>query len=242
MNDGHRLPFAAHLEELRSRLLKSLLALAAGIATALAFPRQLLEVAVRPHDRAMSMLGLPGGLAFTEFPDPVRSTFLLAFVAGALAASPVILAQAWAFLRTGLLPAERRWIRLFAPASLVLFAAGAAAGYFVLVPYALYGMAGLVPPDRIRPAIVLGRYLELLFSLTVALGALFQVPLVMLFLARTGWVDADGMARLRRQAWVGAFLVGALLGPGDPVSLALLSIPPLLLYESGLWLARLRRR
>jgi sec-independent protein translocase protein TatC len=237
--------FAEHLDELRRRLLVSLCALAAAIAGALAFLEPLFALAARPHARAMELLGRPADLTFTTFGDPVRSSMLLASIAGLLLASPVLLYQAWAFVGAGLTAHERRWVARFGPCSILLFLGGCATGYFVLVPYTLAGMAGLVPLEELRPAIVLGDYLKLMLALTAALGGLFQVPLAMAFLAAAGLADPASMARFRRHAAVAAALLGALLGPGDPASLLLLSLPPYLLYEAGLLAAKLtflRRR
>lgn len=234
-----RMTFVEHLEELRARLLKAVIALLVAVTLAFVFYRELVEVATLPHFRAMRMLGIDATLVAESYTAPIHAMMLLAFTVGTFFASPVIFHQAWGFIRSGLYEHERRWVRLFAPVSFLLFVLGCMLGYFILIPYVLFGMASLLPLDKVQPLFALGDYLTLFLTLTIALGALFQLPLVMVFLSRIGLIAPWSYGRFRKHAMVGSLLAASFLAPGDPLSLLLMAAPPLILHEVGIGASRL---
>jgi sec-independent protein translocase protein TatC len=240
-----RMTFGEHLEELRARLLRSTVAFGAMLVVSVAFYRELAAAVTIPHFRAMAMLPRPPGhAAFLagSYTAPVMSMMKLSMIAALFLASPVIGAQLWAFVRTGLTPRERRAAAAFAPASFLLVVLGCAFGYFVLVPYSLYGMASLLPEDRVLPLFDFGEYLELVATMTLLLGAVFQLPLGMTLLARLGLVRPSAYRRGRRNAVVANLVVAGILSPPDLVSMAAFAVPLLALYEIGIlasaWAAR----
>jgi Tat protein translocase TatC len=125
---------------------------------------------------------------------------------------------------------------------MLLFAAGAAFGFFVLIPVALEFLVRLSSPRFMEPIITVQGYLHLFFLLTIALGLVFELPLVMSFLARIGVMSKTGFARRRKLAIVLAFVMAALLTPPDPLTQLLVASPIVILYEAGIWLAALSER
>lgn len=237
-----RMSFGEHLEELRRRLFRSLLALLASTSLAFAFHDALFRLAMLPHWRAHALFDPPPPdwkLFSGDFVDPVKSLVKLSLLTGFFLASPVIGWQAWSFVRSALYPHERRWALSFGVCSFLLFVAGGVSGYFVLIPYTLYGMASMLPMETVQPAFVVGPYLDLVMTLTLALGAVFQLPLLMAFLTRVGLVEPRAWGRWRKHGLVGNLVLAAVLAPGDPVSLFAFAAPLLVLYEVGVLAARL---
>lgn len=236
-----RMSFGAHLEELRTRLFRSILALLLTTSVALACHKDLLAIATIPHMRAIALIDPPpAGCVFIAmtYVGPVSGLIKLALLAGLFFASPVIGWQVWRFVGAGLYPNERRWALSFGLCSFLLFLMGCVAGFFCLIPYTLYGLATMLPFDRVQPTFEIQGYLNLVMTLTVALGGVFQLPLLMAFLTRIGLVEPRSWGAWRRHGIVGNIVLAAVLAPGDPLSLAAFAAPLLLLYEAGVLAAR----
>jgi len=181
----------------------------------------------------------PQALGYAEpFWFALKVTMIFAFTVGA----PVLLWQMWMFVAAGLYAHERRVVLSYFPVSLVLFVCGVLFGFFVLVPYGLYFLATTFPPEKVEFNPQLSTYFSLLSILTLALGAVFQLPLVMQVLVRLDLVQRETLTRHRAHFLVGAFIIGAMLTPPDPVTQALLACPMILLYEVGLLFTRFAKR
>jgi len=166
----------------------------------------------------------------------LRVSFWLAlFVAG-----PFALYQAWAFVAAGLYRNEKKLVLSYFPASVALFLGGVAFGFFVLIPYAAYFLSkeGLGEPN-FNLTVTNDTYLQFIKALSLAVGAVFQMPLVQFVLARLGLVDPAQYAKYRGHMAVGTLVVAAILTPPDPVTQLMLAIPALILYEVGAVIARL---
>lgn len=166
----------------------------------------------------------------------LRVTFWLAL----FLAAPVMLHQMWAFIAAGLYRRERGMVYRYLPVSLLLFLAGVWFGYRYLVLYALYflGLEDIGLEAMSVTAQSAENYLAFLKSLALAMGAVFQLPVLMLALSRLDLVGVDTWARFRRHMIVGALILGAILTPQDPVSQLLMAGPIILLYEVGIVVAR----
>ena len=162
----------------------------------------------------------------------------VAFIFGLLLTFPFVLNEAWKFIGVGLYDSEQRYVKLFLPFSLGLFATGAFFGYIVLIPVALTFLAQWGGAD-IQMAFTLGDYIGLFFTLTLVLGLVFQTPLIMVFLNRIGIVSVEGFGKSRRMAILIGFVLSAFLTPPDPFSLLLMAAPLVLLYEVGILVCRL---
>jgi sec-independent protein translocase protein TatC len=240
MEDPPRLTLGGHLEELRARLFRSVLALLAGMLVGLLFKDELLALVTIPHLQAADLLGVKNAtfIASTHV-KPALTIVKLSLLAGLVLASPVVGWQAWRFIAAGLHPHERRLAASFGTCSFLLFVLGCAAAFFHLIPYTLYGPARMLPLDKVAAVFDFSEYVDLVLTMTVALGAVFQLPLAMTLLSKLGVVAPSSWGRARRHAVVGNVVAAAFLSPPDPLSMAVFAVPLLGLYEAGVLSARL---
>ncbi len=231
--------FVQHLDELRTRLLRSIVALLAAVTLSMIFYKELLDVASIPHLRAMSWLGKSGGFIINNIYGAIGSVMKLSCIVGFFAASPYVARELWGFVAAGLTRDEKRHLRAFAPISFLLFVLGCVFGYFCLIPYALYAMVGMMPLDKVQPVVNIGDYLGLVMTLTILLGMLFQLPLLMVLLSKLGLVTPSRWRAWRRAAILGSAVLAAVLAPPDPQSMLVFAFPLLGLYEIGVWSSRL---
>lgn len=226
--------FLDHLEELRWRILWSLLAIAVGTAIGWFLLErvdivELLKRPIAPY--------LPGGrLVFTSPAEPFMLTLKVAFALGCLLASPIVIYQVWAFLSPALYEREKRLIIPALSVGVVLFLAGAFACYEWLLPAALKVLLGFQSQD-LTPMITIDRYFGMAVPFIVGCGLVAELPLVVTILAALGVVTPQFLARQRRYAVVVAAFLAALLTPPDAVSMILMLLPLLLLYEISIWCA-----
>src|SRR6266542_3132944 len=234
MTPRGEMPFLDHLEELRWRILWSLLAILVGtiVGWVLLDKINIIEILKRPIAPY-----LPGGrLVFTSPAEPFMLTLKVAFALGCLVASPIVIYQIWAFLAPALYERERRLIVPALAVGVLLFLAGAIACYQWLLPAALKVLLGFSRED-LAPMITIDRYFGMAVQFIVASGVVAELPLVMTILAALGLVTPQFLARQRRYAFVISAFVAALLTPPDAVSMMLMLIPLALLYEISIWCA-----
>lgn len=222
-----------HIEELRRRLIKALLALAVGFVISALFTHQLLEWLARP-------VGGLENLEAIEVTENLGVFMQVALLGGVLLAMPVIVYQVWRFVTPGLYPHEKRYVYILAPAATALFLAGAAFAYFVMLPAAVPALLGFAPiPTRPRPA----NYISFVTSLMFWVGVSFEMPLFIFFLARVGLVSPRDLLRNWRLAVFLIALLAALVTPtGDPINMGLVMIPLVVLYVLSILLARVAYR
>jgi Tat protein translocase TatC len=240
------MPFLDHLEELRWRILRSLGAIILGFGLGLWLVQQFQLVNLLKRPIAPYLTGAGGKLIVTSPTEPVMIVFKLGFIVGLVLASPIILWQLWAFLAPALYAREKRALVPALFAGLLLFLTGAALAYVFVVPQALKVLFSF-QTEAIQPFITYDNYFGFVLQVVLALGLSFELPLVIIILA---WLEVIGpaeLAKYRRFAVVGAFAAGAVLSPGtDLVSMIMMTIPLLLLYEVGyagsVVIARRRRK
>lgn len=177
-----------------------------------------------------------------KYQEAFISYLKASIVAALLLASPWILLQLWSFVGAGLYTHERRYVLLYLPFSFLAFGCGVAFGYFVLIPEGLSYLATYANPELVSFKVTLEFYLSLFLLLTLALGLVFQLPLVMMFLARARIFTPKEYAKHRKYFLLTAVILGAVLTPPDPVTQILLASPMFLLYELGIWLSRITAR
>jgi len=228
------MPFLDHLEELRWRILWSLIAILVGTVLGwMLLDRidivELLKRPIAPY--------LPGGrLVFTSPAEPFMLTLKVAFALGCLVASPVVIYQIWAFLSPALYQREKRLIIPSLAVGVVLFLAGAVACYQWLLPAALKVLLGFQRAD-LTAMITIDRYFAMAVPFVAGCGLVAELPLVVTILASLGIVTPQFLGRQRRYAIVIAAFLAALLTPPDAVSMMLMLVPLLLLYEISIWCA-----
>lgn len=229
-----------HLNELRKRLF--IVVIVVMIATAFAFMFR---------DWVMSFLlapaqGFGGALEskpiFTEPAEMIGITMKVSLMAGFILALPVVLYQIIMFVSPGLTSRERTYVFAFLPGTLLAFCMGVVFGYYVMFPPALNFLFSF-GTETATPLIRIGPYINLITSLLFWMGLIFELPIVMFLLARLGIIDDRRLARYRRHFIVVAFIAAAIITPTvDPINQSLVAIPIVVLYEAGIWLAKIAVR
>jgi sec-independent protein translocase protein TatC len=241
--DETRAPLLDHLIELRTRLVRALLALAVGFAGCLYFADEILAVLVQPLKDAFPEG--QGQLIFTKLPEVFFVELKVALFAGFMVSFPVIANQLWAFVAPGLYAREKKAFLPFLFATPVLFTAGASLAYFVVMPVAFtffLGFGGMTGGLDIQALPSAGDYLSLVMQFILAFGLTFLLPVLLLLLHRAGIVSRDQMVAARRYVIVGIFIIAAVVTPPDPGSQLVLAIPLWLLFEISLVLMRLQEK
>ena len=226
------MPFLEHLEELRWRLLKSVISVFIMMLICFGFSDQILDLLLYPGQH----IDTPVPLQVLKVQTIFIIKLEIALIAGVIFSLPVIFYQMWQFLAPGLIYKERKLIPLLVFLSVLCFLAGGAFAYFLIIPYALQFFLSLAPPN-IQNNIALDFYIGFLLRIILVFGIVFELPMLTLLLAKMGLVTADFMRKYRRYAIVGAFILGAILTPPDPTTQVLLAIPMVLLYELSIYIA-----
>jgi len=230
--------FLDHLEELRWMLIRS--GVAVVVAAVIAFPlsRYIYEyILVRPLE--------------TQFPD-MKLIFLkptgvfLALIgislwSAVIIALPYIAFEVWRFIAPGLLKNERRLMPVVVASTVVCFLAGAAMAFFIVLPYALRFLVGTWS-DIAQPYLEIKEYLTFTLRLTLAFGVVFELPVLSFFLARLGIVTPALMRKFRSYAIIMIAVLAAFITPPDAITMIMLLLPLVLLYELSIWVAALGRR
>jgi sec-independent protein translocase protein TatC len=159
----------------------------------------------------------------------------VAFICALFLASPFFAVELWSFIAEGLHADEQRWAKIFGPISFGCFAAGALFGYFVLIPVSLEYLETYGSPELIVVQLRLDAYLDFFLGLTLAVGLIFEVPIVLVFLSLIHIVDSAKLVEYRKYFVLLATIIAAVVTPtGDPITLSIVAIPLLLLYELGI--------
>ncbi|MES2728638.1 MAG: twin-arginine translocase subunit TatC [Pseudomonadota bacterium] len=222
-----------HLGELRRRLMWCFVAMAIGTIGCYLYVTDIYSFLVQPLADAMG----PGDtqrLIYTSLGEAFLAYIKVALFAGIFLTFPILATQMWRFLAPGLYKAEKRVVLPFLIATPVLFFMGGAMVYYLILPLALPFFLSFQSVDTALPIQLEARvadYLELVMTLVFAFGLCFQLPVVMMALARFGQVTAQGMRRWRRYVLIIIFIIAAIVTPPDVISQTSLAIPMYLLYE-----------
>ena len=204
-------------------------------------PRTDFFVSADPADERL--IGFQRRLSAIKPAESFLFTLRICFYTAIVFGAPVLLWQMWRFVAAGLYTKERRMVLSYFPVSVLAFAAGVVFGFSVIVPYGMFFLNKGTSIELIAPSITVEYYLTFLSGLCLAFGAVFQLPLLMTFLARTGIVEVAVMSKYRGHFIVGAFVIGAMLTPPDPFTQLMMAIPLVVLFEVGLlWSRRIVRR
>lgn len=316
--DAQRMSFGDHLEELRSRLIRSLVGVVLATTFTLMFGRQIVEFIYKPLVVVQMANGLQPQLQALSPTSAFTAYMKISFLTGLIIAMPWVLHQAWMFVVTGLYKHEKRFVRLLIPTSTALFVVGVAFLYVLVLPVVLqffisfnreFGISDLAPtaihslfvpaeppvvdsndgsavvipflsadPENATPGQVwfntkrnrimvqgpngvlsmaadrgptapimqsqfaIDSYVSFVLILSLAFGLAFETPIVVFFLAWSGLVATDTMVRSRRIVILGIVFIAAVMTPPDVISLTMLSLPMYLLFEGGLFAARVAER
>jgi sec-independent protein translocase protein TatC len=235
-----RMPLTAHLEELRTRIIRSLLGIAAGFLLSYGFAERLVSWLLRPLTAIRPEQSLVIGTGVT---DAFFTKLKVAGVAGVFVASPIVFYQAWKFVAPGLYERERRIAVPFSAAATFFFVSGAAFCYYLVFPVAFTFFLDEFTSVGISPQIRVSEYLTFTSRMLLAFGATFELPVVTFFLARIGLVTHRMMIGGARYAIVVIFIVAAVLTPGpDVASQMLMATPLLVLYALSIGIAYMAAR
>ena len=265
-----------HLDKLRSRLFKGVVAIVICTIVAWNFRSPLYQAFLRPFNEATTMLSANWldtiNQRLADNPELVRSDYFLTddpednrllpkyeveqrpqvtawqegfmiklkvcMYAAVAVGGPYLLWQLWAFIAAGLYQKERRAVLSFFPTSIALFYAGILFGYFYMVPFGMYYLGSELSPEEAVFGFKLDLYFTLVSSLCIALGAVFQLPLLMIALSRVGLVEPKTYATYRGHFVLASTVIAAILTPPDPITLLLMAGPMIVLYEIGYLAAR----
>jgi sec-independent protein translocase protein TatC len=237
MTDAQESPqetFISHLVELRSRLLKAIVAILVVFLALTPFSKDIYSLVAQPL-----MHALPQGATMIAtdvtgtFLVPLKVTLLAAF----LVALPWVLWQVWAFVAPGLYKHEQRLAMPLIVSSVLFFFIGMAFAYFVVFPWIFAFFVGFTPAG-VQMMTDIDKYLSFVLWMFVAFGVTFEIPVVLVVLVRLNVVPLVKLKQFRRYVIVGAFIVAAVITPPDVVSQLMLAVPMCLLYELGLFAAR----
>ncbi len=215
------MPLVDHLSELRSRLVKALLAVGAGALVGLYYNKQIRDLLLSPLPNPQVQVLAPG--------DAFSITLRIAIISGVILAMPVILYQAWAFIAPGLTTAERRAVRPWIPVALLFFALGVGVAWLVL-PVAVGFLLGFTD-DSLRADLAAEPYFNFVGSRFLAFGLAMQYPIVLLALSRVGVITSAQMRAWRRYVLLLVFVVATALTPPDAFSDIVLGAVMYGLYE-----------
>ena len=233
-----RMTLLEHLEELRQRLIRCLLALVIGVAACFGFSEEILRFLSRPIYRF-----LPPGtkLAYLGVTDPFMLYFKVSLLAGAFLVFPFLLYQLWRFVAPGLYARERRYAGPFVFFGWFFFVAGGAFAYYIAFPFTVEFLIGMA--KDFQPVITADRYFDFLWVVVLGLGLMFELPILIVLLSEIGIVTPRFLMRNFRWAVMIIFLIAGVSRPtAHIVTVCLAAIPTLGLYLGGGAAAGLLRR
>jgi sec-independent protein translocase protein TatC len=235
MNDDDKIPFTAHLEELRRRLITCFVAIGIGFALSYGFKEYLFGLLVHP---LQSVMQEGDTLIYTNLPEAFFTYLKVALLAGVGLATPVLLYQFWMFLAPGLYEKEKRLLLPIVFLCSFFFLGGALFGYFIVFPWGFKFFLGFAT-ETIRPMPSMKEYLGFAAKLLIAFGLVFELPLVITFMARMGLVSVAFLKKNRKYAVLLFFAGAAILTPPDVVTQVMMALPLMLLYEISIIGARI---
>ena len=228
---GQKLTLLGHFQELRRRLIRVVIAVIITTVLSFIFYRWIFYILI-----------LPAGdinLIFTEMTEMLGTTMRVCLASGLILAMPYITLQGIMFIRPALTDREKRNLYVVMPWVAIMFIGGVVFGYFVLIPPATRFLLSF-GSDIATAQIKIGSYISLITRLLLAMGLVFEMPVVTTFLARIGVVKPSWLAGKRRMAFIFAFVLAAIITPTfDPINQSLVAVPLIILYELSIWLAKL---
>ncbi|PXX98207.1 twin-arginine translocase subunit TatC [Halomonas sp. LBP4] len=236
--EQNQAPLIEHLIELRSRLIRAVVAILVIFLGLYAFANDIYTFVAQP---LMALLPEGSQMIATEVASPFLAPFKLTLVLAVFIAIPYVLHQAWAFVAPGLYDNEKALALPILASSVALFYAGAAFAYYVVFPL-LFEFFTQTGPEDVAVMTDINQYLNFVLKLFFAFGVAFEIPIATFLLILSGATTVESLSKKRPYVILGCFVVGMLLTPPDVISQSLLAVPMYLLYEVGLLFGRLVRR
>jgi sec-independent protein translocase protein TatC len=228
------LPLMAHLLELRTRLLRIFMGIGLCFLPLAYFSKEIYALTAQP---LMRLLPVGTSMIATEVASPFFAPIKLAGILATALSMPWTLYQVWAFVAPGLYKTERRLVAPILGSSILLFYAGMAFAYLLVLPTVFHFLIS-VAPDGVSVMTDINQYLDFVLAIFLAFGIAFETPVAIVLLVRTGFVTPQQLREKREYVVVGVFVIAAVLTPPDIMSQLLLAIPSYLLYEVGILAAQ----
>ncbi len=233
------MPLTSHLEELRKRLVRSLIAIGITFLGCFAFKEEIFRIIAQP---LISVLPEGTHMVYTGLPEAFFTYIKVSFYAGIFVASPVVFYQVWKFISPGLFTKEKKFVVPFVITSTLLFVIGVCFGYFLVLPSA-YKFFLEFTTDFLKPMLSMREYLSLTLKLLLAFGIIFEIPVFLFFMTKIGLVTPRKLARMRRYAIVICFIIAAIITPTpDAFTQTMMAVPMIILYEIGIIVSKLAVR
>ena len=234
MSDQEKRPILSHLKELQQRLIRSVIAVFVATVITFYFTPYIIEI-------LKALAGDPNLIAI-EMTENLSNYMKVSMAGGIVLAMPYLVYHLIMFVSPALTSREKKYVYLILPWITLMFAAGVAFGYYVLIPKAAEFLlsfgAGIATPQ-----IRIGNYISFVTRLLLSLGLVFEMPVITTFLARLGVITPKWLSSKRRIAIVFAFILAAIITPTfDPINQTLVAAPLIILYEMSIWLAKLVHR
>lgn len=250
----NKAPLTEHLTELRNRIVVALITIGIAFGLCFNYSENIFNILISPMRNTVSFsLQSP----FISFAPAERSDMTLVFLAPAEAlwmhlkialisaivvSSPVIFFEIWRFIAPGLLPKEKRYAVPFVFTTSFLFLIGALFCFVLVLPFAMNFLL-TYKTENLKPMLSAEKYIDFCLKFILAFGAIFELPVVVVFLTRMGIVTTDFLAKNRKYAILIAFIIAAVLTPTpDAFNQTLMAVPILILYEAGIWASRIINR
>jgi len=234
MNDENKQPFLSHLEELRSRLIKSIIAIVIVAAGAYYFAEHIFNFLTSP---LLAALSEDERMIFTSPFEMIFTYIKIALVTGLLISSPYVFLQFWKFIAPGLYQNEKKYVIPFVVTSSLLFVGGMVFGYLLVLPLGFKVLLGLAP-ENVDAAIKVNEYFSNATKMLIGIGLGFEMPIVIFFLTKMGVVSTAFLRKNRKYAILLTFIAAAIFTPPDPVTQCIMAGPLIILFELGLFVAR----
>jgi sec-independent protein translocase protein TatC len=228
----------SHLLELRDRLMKAMIALLIAFIPCAIYSNELYDIVSQPL-----VAKLPAGTSIIAIGviAPFMAPFKLAFYVSLFAAMPVIIYQLWAFIAPGLYRREKRFAVPLLVSAVLLFYVGVFFAYFAVFPV-MFEYLVHSGPTSVKMQTDITNYLDFVVTMFFAFGVAFEVPVAVVLLVITGLVRVEKLAENRGYVLIGIFVIAAILTPPDALSQCIMAVPMYLLYEGGLFMARIMQK
>jgi sec-independent protein translocase protein TatC len=228
--------FLEHLEELRRRIIYSLLGVAVGFVACWSYAEKIYGIMQQPIMEALQRNGLSQKLVYLNPTEPFNMYLKVAFLAGLFVTSPFVLYQVWAFIAPGLYRHEKRYVTPFMFSTVALFMAGGYFGYKLVYPQALQFLINF--GKQFQPMITIGEYTDLFLVIIIGMGVIFELPILVFFLSLMGIVTAGWMWQNLRYSILVIFIIAAILTPTtDILNMCIFAAPMVALYILSIGIA-----
>lgn len=221
-----------HLEALRKSIIISVVSIIVAGFVCFAYNEQILTFIIAP------LRGLNEQLVVTGVTEAFFVKLKLSFLTGFVIAFPIVVWSLWGFFKPALYPSERKYIYILFPITIILFLGGVVFAYFGILPLVLNFFI-YIAGTNLDTMFKVDQYVSFVMAFTIPFGIVFELPVVVFFLTKIGWITQEAMARNRKYAILVIFILAAALTPGpDPISQLMMGIPVYLLYEISILVAR----